>query len=59
MKDNILFKIIRQFRKPHIKTVVHYSDGVISMSGGDNPNPLTRDTKVEETYLMTRSDGKK
>jgi hypothetical protein len=56
MKDNLIFKIIRRFRKPHVQTIVHYSDGVTRVIGGENPNPLTRETKVEETFETKRSE---
>ena len=49
MKDNVILKIIRKFRKPHIITYTHYSDGHIGVSDS-NPNPLTR--RTEETHVF-------
>ena len=57
MKDNLIYKILRFFRRSHIQRITHYSDGVVTM-GADNPTPLTRKTEVVDIYRQERSPKK-
>lgn len=57
MKDNIVFKLIRAFRKPFVQTATKWSDGIITI-GPDNPSPLTRNTKFVEEFRTERSPRK-
>jgi hypothetical protein len=57
MKDNLIFKILRRFRRSHLQRVIHYSDGVI-ITGEDNPTPLTRKTEIIDIYRQERSPKK-